>query len=239
MLLKIAYLALNVLILFLLYKIGSKAIQSTFTNSASVHSKKKKLIASLLLWQVYIFVLARTGFLSNFDFPPRFVLLLIVPAFTFTGIFLYRNRNNAWIQNIAVQDLIYFQSFRVLLETLFVFSVAKGILHPNVTIEGYNFDMVYALTAAIVAFLVFNKKVLSIQVALVWNYIGLAVIASIIVVFFTTIYVPALYGSETTLMPLTFTEYPYITVAGFLMPSAVFIHVLSILQLRRKIRQNL
>ena len=49
----------------------------------------------------------------------------------------------------------------------------------------------------------------------------------------TSIYKPELYGSTTALLPMAGFEYPYVLVAGFLMPLAVFIHVLSIVQLKK------
>lgn len=231
--LELGYISLTILMLFLLCFIGIKAINATF-DKTTAKRKRLKLIAALLLWQVYIFALASTDILQNFDFPPRFVLFMILPLFLFTGFFVYKNRNNAWIQNIPPHWLIYYQSFRVLVESLFVFTVAKGILSPIVTIEGYNYDMVFAFTAPIIAFLVFQKKIFSKKVAITWNFLGLAVISVIIFLFQTTIYFPEIYGSDTILMPKEFTFYPYVLVAGFLMPSAVFVHVLSIAQLMKR-----
>jgi hypothetical protein len=183
---------------------------------------------------VYIFALGQTDILSSFELLPRFVIFLIAPAFLFTGIFIFTNRNNTWLHHIPKSWLVYLQSFRILVETLFVVSVAEGVLHPNVTIEGYNFDMILGFTAPTVAFLAFGKKLISEKMVVAWNYLGLLVLASVIFVFLTTVFFPGLYGSENNLMPMEFTKYPYTLVAGFLMPVAVFIHVLSIMQLHNK-----
>ena len=115
----------------------------------------------------------------------------------------------------------------------FVFTVAQGILHPNVTIEGYNYDMILGITAPIVAFLAFGKKRISEKMVIAWNYLGLIVLASVIFVFMTTTFFPEFYGSTPNLMPMEFTNYPYTLVAGFLMPVAVFVHILSIVQLTK------
>jgi len=214
--------------------IGLKTINKTFSNKSTAKKKRLILILPLLLWHLYIFAIASTGMLENYEFPPKFFLLLILPAFLFTGIFTYKNRNNTWIRNIPEHWLIYFQTFRILIETLFVFSVAKGLIHHQMTIEGYNYDLLFSASAFIIAFLVFQKKVLSKKVALWWNYIGLGVIAIIIFLVQSAIYLPEIYGSDKILLPKEFVMYPYVLVAGFLMPTAVFIHVLSITQLSRK-----
>ena len=209
--------------------IGYKGI-----NEASSHAKrdKLKLIFGLLLWQVFILSIGLTGVLKSYTFPPIFPLTLIVPSFVFIGLFLYRNRNRKWIKSIPEHWIIYFQSFRILVEILFVFSLAEGIVNYQVTIEGYNFDMVFAFTAPFIAFLVYGKKVLSRKFILIWNYLGLAVLLSVIILFMTSIYTPEIYGSKLPLLPLESMTYPYMLIAGFLMPTAVFLHVLSILQLR-------
>ena len=165
---------------------------------------------------------------------PIFALVYIVPSFVFTGFFLYRSRNQQWIKSIPEYWVIYFQSFRILVEILFVFSLAAGIFNYQVTIEGYNFDMIFAFTAPIIAYLVYQRKMLSRKFILLWNFIGIAVLASVIVLFLTSIYKPEIYGSELPILPLESMEYPYVLIVGFLMPVAVFLHFLSILQIQKQ-----
>ena len=156
MVLKAAYLGLTLVAILFLIIIGFKAINESSTNAKK---DKKTLILSLFIWQLFILVVSSTDILKSYEFPPRFAIAFIVPSFIFTGIFLYRNKN--WIKWIPEHWIIYFQSFRVLVETLFVYSLAQGIFNYEVTIEGYNFDMIFAVTAPILAYLVYTKHVLS------------------------------------------------------------------------------
>lgn len=234
MMLKLSYIALTVVMILFVLAIGFITIDKTFTDKPVVKRKKIMLVCGLLLWHVYIYVIASSGILETFELPPRFPIFIIFPAFLFTGVFMYKNKNNAWLKQLSIKTLTYVQVFRVLVEIIFVYSISAGVLHENVTIEGYNFDMIFAITAPIIAFLVFNKKILSQKIILWWNYLGLAVLASVIFVFITSIYFPGIYGSEASLLPIEFTKYPYILVAGFLMPLAVFLHVLSIVSLTKK-----
>jgi hypothetical protein len=231
--LQIGYIGLTILINLILLFIGIKAINAYKFDVSKNKRKKTLLVSSVVIWQLYIFTIASTGTLENFDFPPRFVVFLIIPAFLFTGIFIYKNRNYNWIQHIPKQWLVYYQTFRIAVETLLALTATAGILHSNVTIHGFNYDMVFAFTAPFVAFLLFRKKPFKKEIVIFWNYLGLAVITSIIFLFFTTIYVPQMYGNETNLISTDFGKYPYVLVPGFLMPSAVFIHILSIVQLSK------
>lgn len=228
-----AYILLDITLLVAIFYIGKYAIDHSVSDIIEQKKKLRKLVIYLLLWQAYVFGISITGFLMDFSLPPRFPIFLVIPAFVFTGVFIYRNRNAKWITVIPPSWLIYIQSFRIIVETLFVLTVAKGYLHPEVTIEGYNYDMLIGLSAPVVAYLVFNRGLLSKNVAILWNYLGLAVLASVIFVFVTTIYFSSMYGISQEMLPMNFGSYPYTLVASFLMPTAVFIHILSIVQLRK------
>jgi len=153
--LQFAFLVLTLLVNLFLLIIGFKAIEST---SSQKVRHKFILVISLLVWQVYIFVLGSSGLLMSYKFPPRIALAFIFPSFIFTAIFLFKSRKKVWIKYIPASQLVYFQSFRVFVEFLLLFSFFKGIFNQEVTIEGYNFDMIFALSAPIVGYLVFYSK---------------------------------------------------------------------------------
>lgn len=232
--LQLGYIGLSLLMTIIIYFIAARAINDKGNFDRKVKRKSLLLVIGLVLWHVYLFLIAQSGFLQDFSFPPRVVLVVILPAFIFTGIFIFRNRNNQWIQHIPPHWLLFYQIFRILIETLFVFSVAKGVLPYHVTIEGYNMDLIFAFTAPVIGFLVYKRHKRSINLAIAWNFLGLTVIATILFLFMTTIYFPEFFGSSEPLMSKEFGVYPYPLVAGFLMPSAVFMHVLSIVQLIKR-----
>lgn len=233
--LQIAFIGLTILTAVFLVFIGFKAISVT---SQSAKKHKAILVSSMVLWHVFILLLSSSDILKSYEFPPRFAIAFILPSFLFTGVFLYRNRNKEWLKSIPEHWIVYFQSFRVLVEILFLLALKKGIFNYHVTLEGYNFDMIFAITAPLIAYSFYNKNLLSRKVVLLWNYLGLTVLASVIFLFITSIYHPQMYGSELSLLPLNSFGYPYVLIAGFLMPAAVFLHVLSIFQLRSNLKTN-
>ena len=234
-LLQLGYFGLMVIVTIIAISFGFTAINKTFETDKAA-KKKRLLVIGLIVWHTYIYLMASSGFIYTLSFPPRFALTMIIPSFIFTGVFVSRNRKSDWILNLPTSKLFFFQSFRILVELLFVASVSIGLLHKEASIEGYNYDMVYALTVPIVGYIAFSRKTPNLKLVRIWNYVGLAVLATVIFVFMTTIYRPQMYGATEPMMPLEATTYPYVLVAGFLMPIAVFIHVLSIAQLNRLIK---
>lgn len=231
--LELGYLLLTVITSIIIVFVYHYGLNKIGLKKAKRSKRLAYLVIGLVLWFTYVFAISKSGILANYDLPPRFPIFVIFPLFIFTGIVLYKNRNSKIFSVIPPSWAIYIQSFRILVESLFVATVAAGFMHKEVTIEGYNFDMIFAITAPIVGYFVFNTKKLPIKIALYWNYLGLAVLASIIAVFMTTIFFPYVWGSETSLAPPQIVEFPYILVAGFLMPVAVFVHLFSIIQLRK------
>jgi hypothetical protein len=236
--LSIAYFALTIITAAMLIRIGIITINGIPNSSQVKRNHKSILIIGLVTWLFYNTIMGYSGILATYDLPPRFPLFLIFPIFAFTGIFIYKSKNAPWLQNINPSELVYFQSFRILVETLFIFSISEGILHKNVTLEGYNYDMLIGLSAPVIGVLAFKFKKLSLKAVLYWNYLGLLVLASVIFVFTSTTYFPKIYGESEKIMPLALTQPPYIFIAGILMPAAVFIHFLSIIQIKQILKQN-
>ncbi len=229
------YLALSIVMAALIVYFGSGITRNSYYGKRSVTTMTVVLIGSLFLWHLYAYLIALTGIPQDFSLPPKGPALLVLPAFTFIGIFMYYHRNKKWIGHIPIYALIVFQVYRIMIEILFVYSVKNGTLHPNMTIEGYNYDMVFAFTSPIIGWLVYKKIKGYKTIALFWNYLGLLVIASIIFIVVTTVYFPGFYSNNLNSVPKEFGMFPFVLVPAFLMPLAVFIHILTILKIKKEI----
>lgn len=234
--LELGYLLLTIIVLIVAIAIGDKAIRETIKDKGQALKARLLLIGGLVLWHIYVYWVSHSGLLADLEsLPPKPVIFLILPLFSFTAIFLYLNRNKAWIMAVPIRWLVMLQAFRVVVEVLLALSADQGILPQVVTIRGYNFDMIYAFTAPVIYYLVFTSKKWSLKAVRLWNYLGIFVLATVISVFMSTMITPEIHGSTQSIMPVEFTHYPYTLVAGFLMPFAIFTHVLSLVQLRRTI----
>ena len=69
--------------------------------------------------------------------------------------------------------------------------------------------------------------------AKIWNILGIIMVGIVGFVIATSTYFPSIWGSEAPLVSLDFFRYPYILIPGFLAPTAIFIHVVSLIQLRK------
>ena len=234
-LLKSAYLLLTIVITLVLIRIGWFAINKSMSNSQQANKAKTVLVLALLFWHSYLFFISESGILADFSLPPRMPILVIIPLFLFSGVFVYTNRKKTWVNSIPTHWLVYYQSLRIGIESIFYFSVGAGVLPALVTFEGYNYDILFGISALLIGYFTFTKQLISLKWIDVWNVFGLLVIAFIISLFLTGTYFPEIYEDPNQRLTPIYTQYPYILVAGFLMPSAVFIHFLSLAQQKKQI----
>ena len=236
MILQLGYIGLTALMVILVSIAGKNVIDKTITDKKTRKNKLFLLVGGLILWPLYQLAIGASGFLTDFSLPPRFLFCLVLPAFLFTGIFLTKNRKKAWIMAVPEEWLTCIQSFRILVEVLFVYSISAGVLNPILTIEVYNFDMIFGASALLMWLVTYKFKIISKPILILWNYLGIAILASVIFLFVSAVYFPNIWG-ETEMMPKAFATAPYVLVAGFLMPFAIFIHLLSIIRLGREIKK--
>ena len=227
-----SYFVLSLLIAVLLLLGYRSILKQAYADHLKVNSKFMSGVLLIGTFLFYTFLISQTELIRDLTLPPKFVLLLIVPAFLLIGIIAVSLNKKGMLAFLPIGKATLFHTMRIIIESLFIWSVGLGILHPEVTMEGYNYDLIFGVSAIIVGFLVFSKKI-SKGGLLLWNYLGLAMIAIIIFLFATTIYFPGMYESRDIRINTELFTFPYTLVAGFLMPSAVFMHILSIIKLKR------
>lgn len=202
--------------------------------------QKRFIIRTALLlaaWLTYISTLSVTGIFTVAALPPRIPLLLVWPAFIFTGFFFISGRFKKIIDATPVIWLVYLQSFRIIVELLIWGLFLNGILPKASTFEGYNFDILIGLTAPLVAYMAFNKRFIGNAVLLIWNFLGLGALAVVVFILLSHAYFPSMWHQHANILANGLGIFPYTFIAGFLMPLAVFLHVFTIIKIARATRQ--
>lgn len=191
------------------------------------------LVAFLAGWFLYLFLLSSNEVLFDLSLPPRFLLILI-PLFLFTILFYIKNKDNQFIQSIPLKWTTLYQTFRVAVELLLLYTFYKGLIPEQATFEGLNFDVIMGATAPLVAFFMIQEHKKNSALVYAWNIIGIFMVLFVAIIIATSLYQPQLWGAESPLVKTEFLALPYLLIAGFLAPSAIFMHVIALIQLRRK-----
>ena len=235
----LATIGYSVLYIFVMW-----AIATTYRNGllsmgvvrTTVNRRFVILLGLFAVWTSYLYFIGESGYLWHFGMPPRFLLLIFLPLIIILTIIFIRNRKKAIFNAIPKEKVIYFQSFRILVELLILSTYLEGVFPIETTFEGYNFEIVVAILAPIVAYLVYTKKRLSENVALAFNFLGLATLGIIIFIVITALYVPDFWGAQEPKIKEDFSHIPYLFLPGFIAPAAIFAHIFSILQIQKSKR---
>lgn len=232
--LEFGYIGLSVLMAIIIILGYRSALYKTISDTRIRNRRMGILVGFLLFWSVYLYILSSQQILFDFGFPPRVPLFIFIPLIAVTTIFYFRNRDDEVLHNIPRSYPIYYQTFRIIVETLLVYTFYAGILTQKATFEGLNFDVIMGITAPFVAYFIYKEPMTNRLFAKAWNILGIFMVLFVAFIVAASFYFPSLWNSETPTSSTQFVELPYLLVAGFLAPSAIFIHVVALMQLRRE-----
>lgn len=187
-------------------------------------------IFALLTWLSTLFILGTEGFFAEFEkMPPRIMLTLIVPLVTI--VVLSTNRSvGELLSYFRPATLIYLQAFRILVELVLWLLYKDGICPKQMTFEGWNFDVLAGLSAPIVAWLAFGGGRNNKKLAIAWNFVGLALLLTIIATAILSTPQLGVFTPENRMIAF----WPMVWLPGFVAPYALMLHIFSLRQLLRK-----
>jgi hypothetical protein len=185
----------------------------------------------LAAWLGFGAELAASGWLARFDArPPHFVVWLAATAFG-TLALAFSGLGARLAERVGWSGLLGFQVFRLPVEWVLLELAHAGVAPPQMTLAGWNFDALSGVTAPLVAWLALRGRIGARGIAL-WNALGLALLANVVSIALLSTPTPLrVFWSEPA---NTFVaSWPWCWLPGFLVPAALFGHVVAFRKLRR------
>lgn len=186
----------------------------------------------LFAWLILQAIVGLTGFYTvTQTMPPRFALLVGPPLLLILFLFL-TEKGRAFADSLDPKWLTYLHSVRIPVElTLFWLFLHQQI--PEImTFEGRNLDILSGLTAPVIAYFGYNKKILGKNALLLWNFICLALLFNIVGT--------AILAAPTPFQQLAFEQpnvgvfyFPFVWLPCCVVPLVLFSHLATVRQLLR------
>lgn len=230
--LELGYIGLTIIMLVMMVIIYYKSVKNSISNPKIQKKRIYQLLGGLGIYLLYLTVLSTTGILLVEGLPPRFIVFLLVPLAIFFGWFYYKNKEDKVLHAMSQTHFVYPQSFRILVEILLLYTFYKGIIPKTATFEGLNYDIIMGISAPFMGYFIFSKKERYTLFKKAWNILGIIMILFVAFIIGTSFYLPQIWGSDQALVEPSFLTLPYLLIAGFLAPLGIFMHVLSLIQLR-------
>jgi hypothetical protein len=202
------------------------------SNSPTTQENSTKIIIGLTLWLIVQAVLTLKN-IYNSDtnsFPPKILLLGILPA-TLTIIVLFAaQKGRQFIDNLPLTHLTYLNIVRVPVELVLFWLFLNKVVPELMTFEGRNFDIVSGITAPIIAYFGLTKRKIGKRLILAWNFICLGLLINIVA--------NAFLSAPTPIQKFAFEQpniailyFPFSWLPTFVVPIVLFGHLTSIRQL--------
>jgi hypothetical protein len=193
-----------------------------------------RLGIGIAAWLSVLAVVVASGALRDFEArPPRPLLLLLATMVLFAsttrlGITgrLLDSTPDAW--------LVALQTMRIPIELMLLGLFVAGKFPVHLTFEGRNFDILVGLSAPVVALAVARGKLGS-RGLVAWHVASLGLLANIVFMAVTTLPGP-LHLAWPGVSNVVVTTLPYVFLPGFLVPVALFGHVLALRKLAKRAR---
>lgn len=198
--------------------------------------ESKAVAISIVIWMSIQASVSFTPFYHNpFAMPPRF-FFLIGPGIAVTILLFVTKTGRAFIDRLDNKRLTMLHVIRVPVEVTLYYLFLGDLIPILMTFEGRNFDIISGITAPVIYYLVYVKKIMGTKALLSWNVVCLALLANIMTI--------AIRSAKTPFQQLAFDHpnvgvlyFPFIWLPSVVVPLVLFSHLASIRQLlKRKIQ---
>ncbi len=212
-----------------------------FVAMAGLLSKDKKIqrisnVVSLvvLLWLIFQSTLSlNKWYMDREAMPPHMLFPLITSIVVVSTLFIFQS-GKRWMDGISLSVFTWIHVVRLPVEICLFWLATHKQLPWSMTFDGFNYDIIFGITAPIMALLYFNFKKISSMVMLVWNALGLI---SVLLVFIRGI------GSLPSPIQIwdfsqpnyAVMHFPFIWLPAFIVPTVVLAHLIAIRRLRKGI----
>ncbi|MEM6267865.1 MAG: hypothetical protein AAF998_00440 [Bacteroidota bacterium] len=196
-----------------------------------------QVVLGMIAWIGLLMFLSLKGVFHRMDvFPPR-IMFAVVATMGFIAILAVNRRFGQTLRTINPAWLIWPQVFRILVEIVLWLNYENGDTPIQMTFEGLNFDILAGISAPIIAWLAYGQGRQRHGLALVWNFVGLALLLNILTIAVLSTPAVGVLEPENTFIGY----FPFALLPGFVAPYAMLLHVVSIRQLiilRREQKRN-
>lgn len=174
--------------------------------------------------------IAATGFYTKTNgIPPRF-LLAVGPAIVAILVLFISRKGRKFLDGLDIRSLTLLHMVRLPVELVLFWLCLEKLVAPQMTFEGWNFDIFSGLSAPLAWYLL--KKNAYSTVVLAWNIICLALLVNIVTI--------AILSAPVDFQQLSFDQpniavmyLPYIWLPAIVVPLVLFAQLASIRQLWR------
>jgi hypothetical protein len=193
----------------------------------------KIVVFVIPFWLFFQTILALGGFYQNTStLPPRMPVFAVLPALLLI-ISLFVFARKSFIEPLPLKILTLLSIVRIPVELVLLWLSQNKAIPQIMTFEGWNFDILSGITAAVIYWLAFRNGKTNRKLLIAWNIFGLLLLANIVTI--------AVLSLPSPIQRLAFDVpnravlyFPFIWLPAVVVPIVLFSHLASLWILLRK-----
>lgn len=195
--------------------------------------QSKPTIIILVTWIILQTILGWSGFFQVTDkIPPRLLLFVLATLLLIIGLFSTAIGRN-FIDALELKQLCLVHLVRIPVEIVLYLLFLQKAIPELMTFSGRNYDILSGITAPIIYYFGFQKKILSINIILIWNFVCLGLLLNIVVN--AVLAAPFPFQQFAFDQPnIAVLHFPFNWLPTLIVPIVLFSHLASIRQLMNK-----
>ena len=153
-------------------------------------------LVGISLWMALTWTVASTGIIADFERRPPPLMLLLVAVLTVSIVIAFTRFGHRFVDGLPLWILVVGQAFRFPLEWLMHRAAEEGVMPPQMSYSGWNFDIVTGITALPVAFLLARGFRHARTIAVFWNVMGILLLINILTIATLSTPIVAAFGAD-------------------------------------------
>jgi hypothetical protein len=194
-------------------------------------------VVGITIWMALTWAVAGTGIIADFERRPPPIVLMLLTVLAVSTAVAFSRYGTRFVEGLPLWILVAGQAFRLPLEWLMHRAADEGVMPPQMSYSGWNFDILTGLTAIPVAFLLARGFRHARAVAALWNVAGTVLLTNILTIAMLSTPLVAAFGVEHT---NTWVAHPpYVWLPTMMVVCAITGHLVIFRKLRATAKRRL
>ncbi len=181
-------------------------------------------IVATLAWTIILCAVSLTGFFTvTSGMPPRIAPVLVMPLLTVAALFA-THKGRAFLTSLDQGMLVLLNTIRLPVELALFGLFIHGAIPELMTFEGRNWDILSGVTAPLIWWFGYRKRVLARPVLIGWNVVCLTLLFNIVIN--AIMAAPFDFQQQAFDQPnIAIFHFPYVLLPGVVVPIVFFSHL--------------
>lgn len=189
----------------------------------------KKLLFAAILWTIGIGLISSTGILATMSLPPKPMITMLIALASIIA-FSFSQTGKKLLTQSPLHWLVFFQSFRILVELWFWHGYKTEVFPKLMSFEGANHDIYAGILAIVAGTIIWKLPSLTRITGIIYNIAGFLLLLNTLKAAATS--VPSSiqqYPWDERFLQLGM--FPFVYLPAILVPLALGFHILSLRQI--------